>query len=191
MKTPMGRCSAARGSSIAMPLLRYRRSTRPVRCVFADGYEQSDDRTVRVRRVPGVRRVDAIFTRAEIEGTLASVRQLLAKNHVTLDAAHDLIARGMHFPARPALFEAEQADEASFIHVAGMPLLIFLVPFKAGELRLRDGLRAKAEVDREVVKRLALHRIKPRSARTPAAATRDLRPSAADRSSPARERGSS
>src|SRR4051812_30600815 len=108
MKTPIGRCRTARRSSIAMPLLRYRRSTRPVRCVFADGYEQSDDRTVRVGRVPRVRRVDGIFAGAEIEGELASVGQFLAQNHVALDAAHDLIACGVHLPARPALFEAEQ-----------------------------------------------------------------------------------
>src|SRR5438046_77452 len=98
MKTPIGRCTAALGSSIAMPLLRYRRSTLPVRCVFSDRYEQSDGRTVCIRRVPGVRRIDGVFAGPEIEGTLASVWQLLAQNHVALDAAHDLIAGGVHLP---------------------------------------------------------------------------------------------
>jgi len=61
----------------------------------------------------------------------------------------------VHFPARPALLEAEQADQPPLVEIVGMALPILLIPFEAGELRFRDGLGSKAEVDREVVERFA------------------------------------
>src|SRR5436305_274639 len=121
---------------VAAPI---RRSPRPVRSVFADRDKQSGDRLVRVCGMPRTRWVDRIFSRPKLVRLLRSVRQLLVQGHMSLDAAHDLIARGVRFPARPALLEPEKADQASFLHVAGVPLLIILVPFEARELRLRDG----------------------------------------------------
>ena len=74
---------------------------------------------------------------------------------MTLKTAHDLITGRMHFPARPALREAEQADDAAFVEIVMMALVVSVVPVHAGELRLGDGRSADAEMNWEVVKRLA------------------------------------
>src|SRR5678815_1216446 len=74
-----------------------------------------------------------------------------------LKAADDLLARRMHLPARPALLEAEQADDAALFEVIRVALFVAVVPFHACELRLGDRLGAQAEVDWKVVERLALH----------------------------------
>src|SRR5439155_5172047 len=85
------------------------------------------------------------------------VRQLLVQGHVTLDDADHLFTMRVHFPAGPALLEAEQADEPPLLEIVGVALAIGFVPVETGELGLGHGTRAEPQMDREIVERLALH----------------------------------
>jgi hypothetical protein len=87
---------------------------------------------------------------------------LLAQRHVALDAADDLITRGVHLPARPRLVEAVERDEAALGSVVAMAPLVILIPAHvAGEFGLRDGAAAKSEVDMVIEQRLGVHRQAP------------------------------
>ena len=47
---------------------------------------------------------------------------------MSLDAAHDLVAGGMHFPAGPGFFEPVERDEPALVKLVAVPLIISLVP---------------------------------------------------------------
>ena len=78
------------------------------------------------------------------------------QNQVTLKTANHLFPCRVHFPAGPAFFKAEQADEAALVEIVMMALAVPLVPFHPGELGLGNGCRAEPKMDWEVVKRFAL-----------------------------------
>jgi hypothetical protein len=80
-----------------------------------------------------------------------AVGEFLVKNHVTLETADDLLAVRMNFPAGPRLLETEKADEAAFVEIIAVALAILLVPLEAGELRLGNRARAKAEMDWKII----------------------------------------
>src|SRR6185295_11024803 len=111
-----------------------------------------------VRRVPRSELVDRIIAGAELVALLRPVGQLLMQRQMPLDDADHFIARRMHLPARPRLLEAIEAGQPALVEVVAVPLHIAIVPVHPGELRLRDGARAAAEVDRKVEERLGGHR---------------------------------
>src|SRR5260221_10943143 len=80
---------------------------------------------------------------------------------MALNNADDLVPDGVHLPAGPTFLEAEQADDPAFVEIAGVSVAIFLIPFRAGELRLGHRLGSEPEVDREIEQRLTLHETPP------------------------------
>ena len=113
-------------SEAASEFIRHDISTltaRPIDRVLARRDEQGHHRLVGVRRMPGAARIDRIVARAKFLRLLRTIRQLLVQGHVALDDADDFLALRMHFPARPALLETEQADDPTFVEVVAVPRL--------------------------------------------------------------------
>ena len=67
---------------------------------------------------------------------------------MALKAAHHFVARRMNLPARPGFLEAVHRDDAAFIEIVAMALLILVVPFEAGELGFRNGSCAEPQMNR-------------------------------------------
>src|SRR5262245_14166076 len=106
--------------------------------------------------MPDAARVDRIVACAQND-LLRPVRQLLDQRDLAGGTDHRLVSDRMPLPARPALAEAVQLDEPSFVAIGGVAFEVGGVPFHAGEFGLRHSPGAKAEMDWETLQGELLH----------------------------------
>jgi len=109
-----------------------------------------------IGRVPHAARIDRVLAGAE-RGLLHAVGQFLHQGDLARGADHHLVAVGMPLPTRPALVECVHRDQPALRAVGGVALGIGAVPVDAGELGLRRGAGAEAEMERETFQDVLRH----------------------------------